>query len=60
VDRTEVGSSRIVGQHWAIHVAHVISLPMNRHKDIQTVLEQLEAGKLKCMIVYRAADILME
>jgi hypothetical protein len=29
-------------------------------KDIQTVIEQLAAGKLKCMIVYRAADILME
>jgi hypothetical protein len=27
VDRNEVGSRRIVGQHWATHVIHVISLP---------------------------------
>jgi hypothetical protein len=32
VDRTEVGSSRIVGQNWAVSMAHVISLP---HKPSQ-------------------------
>jgi crooked neck len=37
VDRTEVGSRRIVGQHWAIHVTHVISFT---HKPSQAIYEK--------------------